>query len=92
MTDKPGPVVAGTLNRPDPSRRGVLGGEPNCLRVPTSCRGHRPLRDKRARGCRHNCEHMLISMGIHTDHVIHLVCHHRVSSSGLARRVSSTPV
>jgi hypothetical protein len=25
-----------------------------------------------ARGCRHNREHMLIPMGIHTDHVIHL--------------------
>jgi hypothetical protein len=70
--------VAGTFNRPDPSRGGVLGGEPDRLRVPTSCRTHRPLRDNRARGYRHNREHMLIPMGIHTDHVIHLICNHLV--------------
>jgi hypothetical protein len=56
----------------------VLGGEPDRLRVPTSCRTHRSLRDNRARGCRHDREHMLIPMGIHTDDVIHLLCNHLV--------------
>ena len=76
ITGKPGTVMAGTLDRPDPHGGRVLRREPHRLCVAASTRPHRSLRDNRAGRRGHDRQHVLVAMGIDTDHVIHLICKH----------------
>jgi len=78
IADKPGTVMADALNRPHPKSRRLLRRESQRLRVAASTRPHRPLRDHDASRRRHDRKHVLVTMGIDTDHVSHLICKHPV--------------
>ncbi len=71
-----GAVMAGALNRPDPSAARVGIRETQRLRVAASVRSDRPPSDNRTRRCDNDREHVLIPMRVDADHVIQLICKH----------------
>ena len=54
----------------------MLSNELERLRIAARRGRNRPLRHNRARRGRHDREHVLVSVRIDTNHVIHLICKH----------------
>jgi hypothetical protein len=72
-----GAVVAATFDRPYPGAWRVTTSEPHCPGVAAAVSGSRCLRDNGSRASIDDCEGVLISMGVDTDHVVQLVCKHQ---------------
>lgn len=76
VTDKPGAVVAGALDRPESITGGVAICEADGVRVAACAGGRRRLRDHRAAVRVDDRDRVLVAMGVDGDHVVQLVCEH----------------
>jgi hypothetical protein len=76
VTDKPGAVVAGALDRPKSTSGRVPVCEADGVRVAACAGGRRRLRDHRAGVRVHDRDRVLVAMGVDADHVVQLVCKH----------------
>ena len=85
VTGETGAVVAGTLDRPEPTTRRVPTGEANGIGVAVSAGGRCRLRDHRAGVRVDDRDRVLVAMGVDADHVVHLLCKH--STDPPTRRV-----
>jgi hypothetical protein len=81
VAGKPGPVMAGSLDRPHAHARRVLLGETHRRRVAATVRADRLLRDQRARWRGDDRERVLVAVSVDTHDVIQFVCKHPDRSS-----------
>ena len=81
VTDKPGPVVAAALDRPQSISGRVPIREADGVRVAACACGHHCLRDHRAAVRVDDRECVPVAVGIDADHVAHLLCKHPDRSS-----------
>jgi hypothetical protein len=78
VASEAGAVVACPFDRPDARSRRVIAGEAHRFYVTASVRSNRSLRDHGPARRYDNREHVLITVCVNPDHVIHLVCKHPV--------------
>src|ERR687897_3959667 len=92
MAGKPGAVVTDAFDRPNAAAVAVPLDKPQRLHITARACTHRPLRHNSTARRDNDRDHMLVSVRVDANDMIHLICKHPVRSSGFTPRVRCTPV
>jgi hypothetical protein len=91
-TRQPSAIVASALDCPNTNAARVTGSESESRLIATSVSSNRRLRNHGTRRSDNNRERVLITVCVHTDDVVHLICKHPTDPPTSFRRVPVTPV
>jgi hypothetical protein len=77
VTDKPGAVVAGALDRPEACTRRVPLGKTDRFQIAAPASGHPLLRDHGAGARVDDRQSVLVAVGVDANRVVQFICKHQ---------------